>query len=53
MISNAKGHRDKDQDTSLRLINQEVMRGLCRIGGRGGSGRGRGLLAGRGGRSHV
>ena len=53
MIGNAKGHRDKDQDTSLRLNNQEVMRGLCRIGGRGGSGIGRGLLAGRGGRSHV
>ena len=33
MISNAKDHRDKDQDVSLRLNNQEVMRGLCRIGG--------------------
>lgn len=49
MISNAKGHRDKDQDASLRLNNQEVMRGLCRTGGRGGSGIGRGLLAGRDG----
>lgn len=35
MISNAKGHRDKDQDVSLRLNNQEVMRGLCRIWGEG------------------